>query len=54
MAKQPRKKLILPRKAKGKCSDGGFYSNHFDGINFRERFIPIISMALTLESVLNL
>lgn len=41
MAKQPRKKLILPRKAKGKCSDGGFYSNHFDGINFRERVEPV-------------
>lgn len=35
------KQNIFPREAKEKCSVGGFYSNHFDGINFRERVEPV-------------
>ena len=31
---------IFPRKAKERCSVGGYYSKHYDGVNFRQRVKP--------------
>ena len=31
---------ILPRKAKETCSVGGYYLNHYNGVNFRQRVKP--------------